>query len=96
MLIYEITATVDAELIPDYEKYMTERHIPDLLATGQFTTASIAKAGNLYRIRYHAATREHLDAYLTNDAPRLRADFAEHLPGGVEVSREIFEMVGTF
>lgn len=96
MLVYEITATVDDKLIAEYERYMIEEHIPDVLATAHFTTASISKGGNLYRISYHAATRENLDAYLVNDATRLRADFAGHFPAGVEVSREIFEIVGTF
>lgn len=96
MLIYEITGTVDEKLIPDYEEYMTERHIPDLLATGHFTAAFFAKSGNMYRISYHAATREHLDAYLAIDATRLRADFAGHFPTGVEVSRQVLEIVKLF
>lgn len=96
MFIYEITATVDDELTVNYEEYMTERHIPDLLATGHFAAAFFAKNGNMYRISYHAPTREHLDAYLASDATRLRADFAEHFPTGVEVSREILDIVKVF
>lgn len=96
MLIYEITATVDDKLVTDYEKYMTERHIPDLLATGHFAAAFFAKSGNVYRIGYHADSREQFDTYIADHADRLRADFADHFPTGVEVSREIFEIVGAF
>jgi hypothetical protein len=93
MLIYEITATVDVELIADYEKYMTERHIPDLLATGHFAAAFFANNGNVYRIGYHADTSEQFDEYIETHAERLRADFAEHFPNGVEVSRQVLEIV---
>lgn len=96
MLIYEITATVDDALVPDFEKYMTERHIPDLLATGNFAAAFFAKAGNVYRIGYHADSRDEFDAYIENHADRLRADFAEHFPNGVDVSRQVFEIVKIF
>lgn len=36
MVTYEITATVRADLCDAYEKYMAERHIPDVLDTGAF------------------------------------------------------------
>ncbi len=96
MLIYEITATVDDALVPDYEKYMTERHIPDLLATGNFAAAFFAKNGHVYRIGYHAASREQFDAYIGTHAERLRADFAEHFPAGIDVSRQVLEIVKLF
>ena len=96
MLIYEITATVDADIAAEYEKYMTEQHIPDLLATGHFAAAFFAKNGNTYRIGYHADSREHLDAYLANDADRLRGDLLEHFPEGVELSRQVLEIVALF
>lgn len=96
MLIYEITAAVDAELAADYERYMTERHIPELLATGYFAAAFFAKNGGQYRIGYHADTQELFEAYIANDAGRLREDFAEHFPTGIEVSRQVFDIVGLF
>ncbi|MEQ1923341.1 MAG: DUF4286 family protein [Pyrinomonadaceae bacterium] len=96
MLIYEITAAVDTELVADYERYMTERHIPELLATGYFAAAFFAKNGGQFRIGYHSDTQELFDAYIANDAERLRADFAEHFPTGIEVSRQVMEIVGLF
>jgi hypothetical protein len=82
---------VDAGSVSAYERYMRERHIPDLLTTGHFVSASFATAGpGRYRIRYEVPTREALDAYLRDHATRLRADFASHFPSGVELSREIW------
>ena len=86
---YEITAVVQSGLRDAYEHYMRARHIPDLLATGAFAAASIARSSpGRYRIRYEAHDREALDAYLQDDAPRLRQHFLSAFPDGVELSRE--------
>lgn len=92
MIIYEITAAVRADLVEEYENYMRGRHIPDLLATGFFGGAAFARSSeNRYRIRYEAFDRKALDDYLEKDAPRLRADFIRHFPGGIELAREVWE-----
>lgn len=94
MIIYEITAEVRADLVEAYEKYMLERHIPDLLATGFFSGAKMARAGeNRYRIGYEARDRTALDDYLETEAARLRADFMAHFAEGIEVSRENWEVL---
>jgi hypothetical protein len=94
MVIYEITATVRADLTGEYEKYMRETHIPDLLATGFFSGARMARAAeNRYRIQYEARDRQALDEYLETEAPRLRADFLAHFSEGVELSRENWEVL---
>jgi hypothetical protein len=95
MIIYEITATVRADLIETYEKYMRLQHIPDLLATGYFAGAKMARAAgeNRYRIQYEAHDEKALNEYLATDAARLRADFIEHFSEGVEVARENWEVL---
>ncbi len=94
MVIYEITAVVEPSLVSQYEQYMLTRHIPNLLATGYFTGASLARSEpGRYRVRYEAATREALDRYLSEHAPRLRADFDAHFPTGVQLTREVWETV---
>lgn len=94
MVIYEISAVVQAELVEAYEQYMRERHIPDLLATGYFRAAYFTRsAENRYRIQYHAHDRAALDKYLEREANRLRADFAAHFPEGVELFREIWNVL---
>ena len=94
MIIYEITATVSADLIETYEKYMLSQHIPDLLATGFFAGAKMARAGeNRYRIQYEAFDQTALNDYLATEAARLREDFIGHFPDGVEVVRENWEVL---
>jgi hypothetical protein len=93
-LVYEVTAVVELELAERWEAYMRERHIPDVLATGWFTRASLARAsGGRYLIRYHAASRGDLDRYLAEAAPALRAEFTGRYPGGVALTRETWELV---
>jgi len=94
MVTYEVTALVRPDLVHAYEGYM-RRHIPELLATGRFVSATFARTSeHRYRIRYEARDQASVDRYIAEDAPRLRADFAEHFPKGVEVSREIWETIG--
>ena len=94
MIIYEITATVRANLVERYEKYMREKHIPELLETGYFRGAKFTRAiENRYRIQYEAHDQAALDEYLKTDANRLREDFLAHFGEGVEVSRENWEVL---
>ena len=92
MVIYEITAKVRTDLIEDFERFMKETHIPDLLKTGYFENGEIAllTSGN-YRIRYSVKDRKTLETYFEKDAEILRKNFVEKFPEGVEVSREILE-----
>ncbi len=94
MVIYEITATVRADLSEQYEKYMLEQHILDLLETGFFSGAKLSRSGeNRYRIQYEARDQNALDEYLATEAVRLRADFLTHFGEGVEVLRENWEVL---
>ena len=73
MTIYEITAVVNDKWIEEYEKYMRETHIPDLLATEYFRGAKFTRSDkNRYRIQYEAHDQKALDEYLKTDAQRLR------------------------
>lgn len=96
-VVYEITAIVRNDFVERYEKYMRERHVPELLETGYFRgakfTRSLAAAMESdekirYRIQYEARDEKSLDDYLAKDAPRLRADFLANFPVGVELKRE--------
>jgi hypothetical protein len=93
MTVYEVTVSVAAHLVADYEKYMVEQHIADVLATGYFVSAEMSRAGDKYRVRYSAETRDLVDGYLASDTERLRADFAAHFPDGVTVTREIWDVI---
>lgn len=89
MIAYEVTAVVEESLVPEYEAYMRNRHIPDVLATGCFAGASFSRgAGNRYRMRYESPDHAALERYLSVHAPRLRKHVMEQFPAGVQLSRE--------
>jgi Domain of unknown function (DUF4286) len=91
MIIYEVTTDVTQAGIAAYEAFMREAHIPAVLATGCFVSATIARSlPGRYRIRYRVRSMDVLDRYLTEHAPQLRADFAAHLGSTVTVSREVW------
>lgn len=97
MITYEVTATVRADLADRFAQFMRDEHIPDLLATGAFVGASLGRSGETrFRIRYEARSRQALDAYLRDHAPRLRAHVLERFPAGIELSREEWDVVATW
>ena len=96
MLIYEVTATVDASARSEFEKFMAERHIPDVLATGKFTAAFFAGSDGIYRVGYHCDSRENLDAYMADHAYRLRSEVAERFPSGIVLSRQVLDIIALF
>jgi hypothetical protein len=97
MIVYEVYAKVREDLCGAFEQYIVDRHIPDLLATGFFKSASFdSSASGSYRMRYYAATREDLDRYFADEAPRLRKDVAHHFPDGIELSRQEWTVLRHF
>ena len=97
MIIYEVKAIVRDDLVESYESYMRDVHIPDLMRTGAFIAASFERADTgQYAIRYSAPDRETLEHYLTQHAPRLRADLMNHFPEGVDLSRTEWEVIEGF
>lgn len=88
-ITYEVTAVVRAELCEEYETYMREHHIQDLMSTGAFLGASLSRSSpGRYRIRYEATDRQALDRYLRHEAPRLRRHAMDRFPEGVSLERE--------
>ena len=91
MVTYEVSATVEPAMADAYERYMRERHIPDVFATGCFRRVAFERsAPGRYRVRYQAAAQDELDRYLREHTMRLRADFEAHFPSGVRLAREVW------
>jgi hypothetical protein len=91
MIIYEVTTDVPVAAVVAYESFMRDTHIPAVLSSGCFESASIARSmPGRYRVRYVARNMDVLDRYLATYAPQFRADFAAHLGSSVKVSREVW------
>lgn len=89
MVTYEVTARVEPELVAEYERYMKEKHLRDVLASGCFVDATLERASDgAYRVRYRAKSQSDLDRYLHEHTKALREDFLRHFPKGVELMRD--------
>lgn len=78
MYIYNVTLSIDASIHEEWLAWI-KNHIPEVLATGKFTSAKLTQVlveeemgGITYSVQYTAKTREDLDNYYKEDADRLR------------------------
>ncbi|PWI30029.1 DUF4286 domain-containing protein [Flavobacteriaceae bacterium LYZ1037] len=80
MIIYNVTVNIDESIHDEWLVWIKE-HIPQVLATDNFTEAKLTRVlveedmgGVTYSIQYRAKSRDHLEAYYTHHADRLRLD----------------------
>ena len=97
MLSYEVTIQLDdPSLASALETYMRDKHLADVFASGCFLDARFERsAPDVYRTRYAVASQEDLDRYLADHAPRLRADFQQHVPSGLRVTRAVWTVIAS-
>ncbi len=81
MYIYNVTSNIQDTAHDEWLVWMKEIHIPDMLATGKFTSAKMCQVlveedmgGTTYSVQYTTPDKETLEAYYKEDAPRLRQD----------------------
>ena len=81
MLIYNVTINIDESAHDEWLTWMKDKHVPDMLATGKFSHAKMAKVlveedmgGITYSVQYTTKDRTTLESYYKEDAERLRGD----------------------
>jgi len=81
MYIYNVTTNIQDAAREQWLKWMNETHIPDMLATGKFTSAKLCQVlveedmgGTTYSAQFTTPDKQTLEAYYKEDAPRLRED----------------------
>ena len=79
-IIYNVTVNIE-ESIHDEWKFWIKKHIPEVLATGNFLSAKLTRVlveedlgGVTYSIQYTAKSRQALTLYYKEDAERLRKE----------------------
>jgi len=100
MYIYNVTLNIEETIHDQWLQWMKNEHIPDVLATGKFSTAKMCKVlveeemgGITYSIQYTTDSRATLDAYYKEDAPRLREDIMKRFAGKFVAFRTELEVV---
>lgn len=95
-VIYEVNIEVDAAAHDDYRAWLHE-HIAEILALPGFAGAKLfdvleppPSAGRVgLCVQYALKSREALDDYLRDHAPRLRADGMSRFGGRFQATRRV-------
>ena len=80
MILYNVTINIDRSVHDQWMQWMQTKHISDVLATGKFSSARMVKVlvgeeeGITYSIQYVTDSKEKLERYYLEDAPRLRQE----------------------
>jgi len=79
MIIYNVTIKLDEAIYPQWLVWLKEEHIPDVIATGCFTRATILQLletddseGPTYAIQYFAESKALYNQYIEKYAPEMR------------------------
>lgn len=80
MWVYSVTITVSDDIAEEYIRWIKETHIQEVLSTGCFTkgllsrvhSEHISEGFQSFNTQYFAETRELLDRYYKEFAPKLR------------------------
>ena len=100
MYIYNVTINIDESVHTKWLKWMQEKHIPDVIATGKFHKAKMCRVlveedmgGLTYSIQYTTTDKETLERYYREDADRLRKDVANLFAGKFVAFRTELEII---
>ena len=81
MILYNVTINIHESVHDQWMQWMQEKHINDVLETGKFSSARMVKVlveeemgGTTYSIQYTTDSKETLQQYYNEDAPRLREE----------------------
>ena len=79
MIIYNVTTNIHESVHEKWMIWMQHKHIPEMLATGKFSSARMARViieeemgGTTYSVQYTTDSKATLEKYYEEDAPKLR------------------------
>ncbi|TND08805.1 MAG: hypothetical protein FD123_2021 [Bacteroidetes bacterium] len=99
MIVYNVTVNVDDDVHEEWLKWMKEKHIPDVMATGIFTANNMFRLlveeqqGTSYAIQYSCKTIEDYHRYRDEFAPRLQKEHTEKYGEKCVAFRTLLEQV---
>ena len=101
MIIYSVTTNIDDACLPEWEEWMRDTHIPDVMQSGCFLGYSFTRLltevpeaeGKTYNVQYQARDMEAYEDYRENFAPALQADFQHRYSGQFVSFRTLLEQI---
>jgi len=100
MILYNVTVKIMTQFRADWEKWMREVHIPDVMDTGLFVEYKMSRIlgeeeteGVTFAIQYLSPSMEKFQEYQDKHAKRLQADHSENYKGKYVAFRTVMEVV---
>ncbi|KJD36415.1 hypothetical protein PW52_04415 [Tamlana sedimentorum] len=103
MYIYNVTSNIDESIHEEWLNWMKQEHIPQVLATGKFTNATLTKVlvtedmgGVTYSVQYRTNSREDLEDYYNSHADTLRSEGLRKFADKMLAFRTELEIIDEF
>lgn len=101
MIVYNVTVKIEKDIQTDWESWMKETHIPDVLATECFTDAQLRRLlideedGITYSVQYRTKSMDEIHHYQKNYASKLQQEHKERYEGRYVAFRTLMEQLHT-
>ena len=80
MILYNVTSNIDESIHEQWLHWMQKKHIPEILATGKFSSARLVRVlveeemgGLTYAVQYTCLSMENYERYKKEFAPALQS-----------------------
>lgn len=100
MILYNVTVGIDKSVEVEWLQWMIEVHIPEVMATGKFTSHKMFKVISVqdgdnpsYSFQYFAESIDKVDDYLKNYAPKLQQEHMQRYQNKHVAFRTLLEEV---
>ncbi len=99
MVIYNVTVGIDSDIEQEWLQWVKVKHVPDVLATGLFTSNKIFKvlSGDedhiSYSVQYYTESLGNVERYLEEFAPKLMEEHNSRYKNKHVAFRTILEQV---
>jgi len=100
MLLYNVTVTVDLDIYKDWERWMRDTHIPDVMSTGMFLSYRMCRLvghdhadAEIFTVQYLVKDMAHLVRYQEEYAPELQRQHRDRYEGKYAAFRSLMEVV---
>jgi len=101
MFIYNVTIKLDEVIHEQWLQWLQQEHIPEVIATGCFTKATILRLleiddseGPTYAIQYFAESKAQYNRYIEKFAPEMRQRSFDKWGNQFIAFRSVMQVVG--
>ena len=100
MIIYNVTVKAEQGIADAWLNWLKEEHIPDIIATGCFTHATVARLletddteGPTFAVQYHAESKALYNRYISQFADEMRKKAFDQWGNQFIAFRSVMEVV---